>query len=229
MEEKIAPYMENTQLGNYFKSARYADEAIGELLTKMDNEGLLDNTVVIIYGDHDNKLKKSQYSLYYNYDYLTDSLIDEDDENYIKVDEYFYELNRSVPLIIWSKDIIGTDYSQEVTKVMGMVDVQPTLANMFGFHNKYALGHDIFSIEDNVVVFPSGNWLTNKLYYNSAKEAYRQLDLNSDISIDYVNYYRNYAETMNNISNNIITYDLIKRVGNNPENETMEENSVIKE
>ena len=32
---------------------------------------------------------------------------------------------------------------------MGMYDVQPTLGNMFGFSNVYALGHDIFSVADN--------------------------------------------------------------------------------
>ena len=36
---------------------------------------------------------------------------------------------------------------------MSMLDVEPTLGNMFGFENKYALGHDIFSIDENFVVF----------------------------------------------------------------------------
>ena len=51
--------------------------------------------------------------------------------------------------------------------------MMPTLANMLGVKPKYALGNDMFSIENNIVVFPSGNWLTNKLYYNNANEEYR--------------------------------------------------------
>ncbi len=218
-----APYMEDTTLGNYIKSAHYADASIGEFINGLDKEGLLDNTVLIIYGDHDNKLKKSVYNRYYNYDYKTDDLLPEDSPNYINVDDYFYELNRSVPLIIWTKDMKGTKYNKEITKVMGMIDAQPTLGNMFGFSNKYALGHDIFNIDDNVVVFPSGNWLTDKIYYNSAKEAYRQIDLKSEITLDYINYYKQYSEKMIEISNNIITYDLIKKVGENPNNELIEE------
>ena len=36
---------------------------------------------------------------------------------------------------------------------MGMYDVMPTLGNMFGFYNKYALGHDIFDIKyDNIEI-----------------------------------------------------------------------------
>ena len=46
---------------------------------------------------------------------------------------------------------------------------------MFNLDYKYALGHDIFSIEDNIVVFPNGNWVTDKIYYNSQKEEYLSL------------------------------------------------------
>jgi hypothetical protein len=105
---------------------------------------------------------------------------------------------------------------------MGMIDVQPTLGNMFGFSNEYALGNDIFNVKDNVVVFPSGNWLTDKIYYNSAKDAYSTIQ-KGEITIDYINKYKQYAEKRMEISNNIITYDLIKKVGENPENKLIEE------
>ena len=36
-------------------------------MNDLDEEGLLDNTVILIYGDHDNKLKKSEYNKFYNY------------------------------------------------------------------------------------------------------------------------------------------------------------------
>ncbi len=222
-ETVSAPYMEDTALGYYFKSAHYADASIGEFIDELDEAGLLDDTVLVIYGDHDNKQKIKLYDRFYNYDYLTDSVKKEGDEGYINVDSYFYELNRSVPFIIWTKDMKGTKLNQEITKVMGMIDVQPTLGNMFGFYNEYALGHDIFSIDENVVVFPSGNWVTDKGYYNSAKEGYRPINLETDVSVDYINYYQQYAEKIVDISNDIITYDLIKKVGENPDNELQEE------
>ena len=53
-EEIIYPYMEGTKLGNYFKSIHYADSALGELIANLEEEGLLDNTVLIIYGDQVN-------------------------------------------------------------------------------------------------------------------------------------------------------------------------------
>lgn len=223
MEEKVAPYMEGTKLGYYFKSAHYADEALGEFINNLDESGLLENTVLVIYGDHDSKLKKSEYRRFYNYDPETDDLISEDDPNYVDVDYYSYELNRSVPLIIWTKD---KKYKEEITTSMGMIDVLPTLGNMLGIKSKYALGTDIFSLDDeeeNVVVFPDGSWLTNKMYYSRSKGEGKLLDSNYTVSAEYINQNNDYADNIIYISDSIIVHDLIKKI--NEENEIIEENA----
>lgn len=209
-----APYMEDTTLGRYFKSVHYADAAIGEFINDLDAKGLLENTVVVIYGDHDAKIKKSEYRRFYNYIPETDSLRDEDDPEYVDVDTYSYELNRKVPFIIWTKD---KKYTKEVTEVMGMVDVLPTLGNMFGFKSPYQLGHDIFSTENNIVVFPSGNWLTNNMYYNAQKEESKLLKEDALVSVDEINQNNLYAEKILNISNSIIVYDMIKKTNKTQE------------
>ncbi len=208
-EEVTAPYMEGTKLGNYFKSVHYADEAIGQLIDELDQNGVLDNTVIVIYGDHDAKLKKSEFKRFYNYDPETDSVLDKDDPNYKEVDYYQYELNRKVPFIIWSKD--NKDKAKETKKIMGMYDVMPTLGNMFGFKSKYALGHDIFSIDENVVFFPDGNWLTDKMYYNQSKEEGKLLNPDDTVSVDYIQKYNKLADEAVSISDSIIVYDLIKK------------------
>ncbi|MDD2377817.1 MAG: LTA synthase family protein [Bacilli bacterium] len=203
-----APYLEGTKMGSYIKSVNYADAAIGEFINGLDESGLLDNTVIVIYGDHDAKLRKSEFTKYYNYDPYTDSVLSKDDENYQEVNFYTYELNRKVPFIIWTKN---KKYSTEVTKVMGMYDVAPTLGNMFGFSNPYALGHDIFSINENVVVFPDGNWLTNKMYYNNQKEEGLLLQTDEPVSRDYIDKYNEYAEKIIDVSDAIIVHDLIRK------------------
>lgn len=175
-EEVSAPFLKGTKMGSYLKSVHYADEAIGQFMSQLDDEGLLDNTVVVIYGDHDAKVKEAEYEYYFNYDPFTDTALTEDDDGYIPVDDFYYNLNRKVPFIIWSKD--GGYEPKEITQVMGMYDVQPTLGNMLGFENKYALGHDIFSIaegQENVVIFPNGNFVTDKVYYDSQKDMYFDL------------------------------------------------------
>ena len=207
-ETKEAPYLEGTTIGSYFKSVHYADEALGQLMNDLDEEGLLDNTIVVIYGDHDNKLKKSEYNKFLNYDAENDTTLDSDDEGYTDVDYYYYELNRKVPFIIWSKD---KKMKKEVTKVMGMIDVQPTLGNMMGFKNKYALGNDIFSIEENTVVFPTGNWLTDKMYYSQSKGEGKLLQESETLSKNYIDEHTKYADKLISVSNDIIIYDMIKK------------------
>ena len=208
-EEVTKSYMEGTKLGNYFKSYHYADEALGEFITGLDEAGLLDNTVLIIYGDHDARLSRSEYNRLYNYDFETNKTMDEENENYKEYDSYQYELGRKVPFIIWTKNMKGTNLNQNNANVMGMYDVMPTLGNMFGFHNKYALGHDIFDIEDNnVVVFPNGNWVTNNIYYNSQKAEYLSLT-DQPITEQEIKDNTEYANKILDVSNDIISYDLL--------------------
>ena len=203
------PWLEGTKIGNYLKSVHYADEAIGELITMLEEEGLLEDTIIVIYGDHDCKLKQSEFKKLYESEYYKDVLIDKNDTVGV-IDDFTYEINREVPFIIWSSDIANTKYSTEVKEVMGMIDIMPTLSNMLGLKPKYALGNDMFNIDENVVVFPDGNWITNKVYYNSSKNEFRQIHLEESIDMKYIENYNKYAENLINISNGIITYDLIK-------------------
>ena len=210
-EEVVYPYMEGTKLGNYFKSLHYADTALGEFIEALNEKGLLDNTVFILYGDHDARLPRKDYNLLYNYNKETNSVLDQENPNYKEYDYYQYELGRKVPFIIWTKDMKGTNLNFENTNVMGMYDVVPTLGNMFGFKNPYALGHDIYSIkENNIVVFPNGNWVNNKLYYNSQKAEYKPL-VEDAISEEDINSNTEYTNKLLDISNDIIVFDLLNK------------------
>ena len=205
--ETSYPYMEDTKLGNYFKSVHYADSALGEFITKLDENGLLENTVVVLYGDHDAKLPKADFVRLYNYDKEIDDIKAKEDETYIDVDYFKYEIDRSVPFVIWSKD---KKLSRKIDTVMGMYDAAPTLENMLGITPKYNLGNDIINLQDNIVVFPNGNWITNNIYYNSQKDQYKILNVDYVINNDEISKNNEYAAKKLNISNDIILYDLIK-------------------
>ena len=75
-----------------------------------------------------------------------------------------------------------------------MYDVLPTLGNMLGISSPYALGHDIFSTDENVVVFPDGNWLTDKMYYSQSKGEGKLLNQDDTVSVDYINKYSKIAD-----------------------------------
>ena len=211
IEEVTYPYLEGSKLGNYYKSLHYADEALGELIIQLDKEGLLEDTVLVIYGDHDARISRKEYNFQENYDKVNDDLLDKDDPNYVEYDSYQYELGRKVPFIIWTKDIKNTELNMEVSNVMGMYDAMPTLGNMLGYANEYALGNDIFNVnENNIVVFPNGNWVTNKVYYNSQKGEYLSL-VNEAISEDEIKYNNEYATNLLDVSNDIIVFDLLNK------------------
>ena len=200
-------YLEGTILGSYIKSVHYADKALGEFINGLEKEGLLDNTVLIIYGDHDAKIKKSQFEYFYNYDRQTGKVIEKDSLDYKVIDDIDYELLRSVPFIIYSKDI----EPKVISKVSSMLDTFPTIANMFGFETKYTLGSDIFDDSDNIVVFPNGNWLTDKMYYDTKRDSFKALEDKLVVKNDYIEQNNLIAQNKINISNYIIMYDLIRK------------------
>lgn len=203
---KTAPYLENTAMGNYIRSAHYADAALGEFMSLLEDNNLLEDTVIILYGDHEAKLAKKEFNKLYNYDPTTNDLLEEGDDNYVDVDGYNYDLLRNTPFIIWTAD---GKYNKTIHNVMGMYDVLPTMANLFGFTEKYSLGHDIFSKNEKIVVFPNGNILTNKIYYSSLNDEYITFE-EQPIESTYIDRLKEYSSTILEVSNGIVTHDLIK-------------------
>ena len=205
-------YLNKTTMGNYLRTVHYADEALGEFINLLEKEGLLEETVLIIYGDHDARLDYNEFNLLYNYDPINDKIKTEGDEGYIQYNKYTYELDRKVPFIIWTKD---KEFNIEVTTPMGMIDALPTIGNMFGIKNSYALGTDILSIEnnDNTVTFIDGSFLTPKIYHNTPKgELYSISD--EPITEDYIKERTTYSANLIEVSNDIISYDLITELKN---------------
>lgn len=203
-------YLNNTTMGNYLKSVHYADSAIGEFIDNLDKEGLLENTVLVIYGDHDARLDFEDFNLLYNYDPITDTIKTENDEGYIPYTKYNYELDRKVPFIIWTKD---QNYNLNVNTPMGMIDVLPTLGNMIGIHSDYQLGKDIINLkgDDNTVTFIDGSFLTSKVYYNSPKGEIYSIN-NEPITEEYIKERAKKSSDLIEVSNDIITYDFIKEI-----------------
>jgi len=201
-------YLEDNSLGDYIKCINYMDKTIGQFLDNMDKEGLLDNTVIIIYGDHDARIGKKYYDYMYNYDPVNDRVLKSNNDGYVEFNDYDYELSKKVPLIIWSKDL---KEAKTISKPMGMIDVLPTVGNMLNIYNKYSLGRDIMDPKnkDNIVVFKDGSYITSKIYYSARNNEAYTLS-NGVITEDYISKNSDYAHEILDISNDIITYDLLR-------------------
>ena len=210
-------YLDGTAVGNYITSSHSADLSLGEFIEYVNNSEYFNYTIFVFYGDHDARLSRSEINYLYNYNPLTGEVYDDKDENYRPYDSFDHELNKKTPLIIWSKDKSVRDkINKKVSYVMGMYDVMPTIGNMFGFKNPVALGHDIFNIKDNnIVVFPNGNYVSNEVYYSSANGKFKTIKNSTVLDEDYVKSLADYAEERLEVSNAIIVHNLIKNDGSN--------------
>lgn len=211
-------WLSDTAVGEYIMSANYADLALGEFIDYINESDAFDNTVFVFFGDHDAKLTRSEINYLYNLNPETGELYDESDPNYVAYDYYAHELNKNTPLIIWTKDAeLQEIFSGEVTYVTGMYNVAATILNMYGLYNKYTVGDDIFSVkEDNIVVYPNGNVLTNKVYYNNSTGEYKLLT-DEEVDEEYISQISADAEKILDISNSIIVYNLLESIDMNGE------------
>ena len=205
-----ANYLEGSMMGNYLKSAHYADEALGQLINDLKENDLLEDTIIVFYGDHEARISPNEFEKLYNYIPETDSILNSDDENYVSMGNYNYDLLKNTPLIIWSNE---EEFNKRISSTMGMYDLLPTIANMFGFKDKYSLGHDIFSDNEKIVVFPNGNVLTDKVYYSSLNEDYITF-VEEPIDSDYIERISDYSDELLEVSNGIIFHNLIETESN---------------
>ena len=149
-----------SELGGYFESVKYTDTQIGMFLELLDKEGLLDNTAVVIEGDHTGVHK------YYN------SSID---KLSTKEDWYLDDGNHTVPFIIWSKDMTE---GKTFDTIGGQVDIMPTLLYLMGVENdKYintALGRNLLNTNKSFAVLTNLEVVSKNLT-DEEKEMYKNI------------------------------------------------------
>lgn len=152
--------LDKNELGGYFESIKYTDTQIGKFLEQLDAEGLLDNTVVVIEGDHTGVHK------YYN------SSIEKLSN---KEDWYLDNGNHTVPFIIWSKDMAQ---GKTFETIGGQVDIMPTLLYLMGVDNdKYlntALGRNLLNTNKSFAVLTNLDVVGENLT-DEEKELYKSI------------------------------------------------------
>lgn len=168
---KLDKELDNSIMGKYLQVINYADAQIGAFLEDLDRKGILDNTVVVIYGDHEGVHK------YYN-DQLSSS----------SYHEAWWDNNGKLPLIIYDKSLKG----KVVQTIGGEVDIMPTLAYILGVDkSKYentTMGRNLlntnksYAITNNGII-SSGNFTAEDEAH--LKESFSIADL--IIQTDYFN------------------------------------------
>jgi phosphoglycerol transferase MdoB-like AlkP superfamily enzyme len=111
-------------------------------LEEMDKSGLLDNTVVVVYGDHDSVHK-----------YFGDEV-----KSIQPSQQWWLENDKKVPLIIYEKG----QKPETIHTIGGQVDLMPTLLYSFGIdssdYNTTAFGKNLFNTNQNYVLLSNGEF-----------------------------------------------------------------------
>ena len=149
---KDLPYSNKAK--GYLAANIELDKAVGELLSRLEQAGKLEDTVIVISGDH------------YPYG-LTLGEINE--LSTFERDDKFEKFG--MPFLIWSGSMKG---SIKVEKIGSSLDVLPTVLNLFGaeFDSRLLMGRDILSDSDPIVIFSDRSFITDKGRYNSLTEQF---------------------------------------------------------
>ena len=144
---KELPYSDKAK--SYIAANIELDKAVGELIKNLEETGKLEDTVIVISGDH------------YPYG-LTLSEINE--LSTYKRDDTFEKYR--MPLLIWSGSM---KEPIKVEKIGSSLDILPTVLNLFGieYDSRLLIGRDILSDSNPLVIFSDRSFITDKGRYNA--------------------------------------------------------------
>jgi len=136
--------LENTPIGNYLQSIRYMDESIALFIKGLEESGLLDDSLIVIYGDHDGLFQKDKGEV----------------EKWLKreiSDEEWVRSFMQIPFIIYHPGM----EPKVIDTIGGQIDILPTVADLMGIEKEktyYMMGKNLFLQEDGKAVIPKGDY-----------------------------------------------------------------------
>ncbi|WP_407310251.1 LTA synthase family protein [Desulfosporosinus sp. SB140] len=145
---------------NYLQAQNYADKSLGEFMDNLQQQGILDNSVVVVYGDHFGQ-------------YLEDQDIRKFLNSPTPINDYTSLELHKVPLLI---RMPGGKYSGVRHISGGEMDLYPTLANLFDLDKRklFYFGQDLLNIKEGFSAFrvyaPDGSFATDTLFYIANKD-----------------------------------------------------------
>lgn len=142
----IEPYTSDDKtVNNYFPTVRYTDEALKLFVQKLKDEGLYEDSIIILYGDH--------YGISENHNNAMSEFLGKEITPYEST-----QLQR-VPLIV---HIPGQE-GKTISTVSGQIDLKPTILHLLGIDTKNDIdfGSDLFAKDRlDFAVLRDGSYIT---------------------------------------------------------------------
>ncbi|AWI03378.1 LTA synthase family protein [Clostridium drakei] len=191
---------EGSLFGDYLKSIHYTDEQLGVFFDKLEEKGILKDSVVVLYGDHYAIPKEHEQELC---KFLNKSSLS--DIEWLKL--------QKVPMMIHFPDEsikgVNTIYS-------GQMDIYPTMANLFSLSDKSFMGKDLFNSSQGNIIFRDGSFIYNNYYYVSQKNSYYNMSTNQEID-ETDSLKKKKEDVLNQLqySDEILKHNLLKKFKSN--------------
>ena len=173
------------------------DRALEYLLIELEKAGKLDNTLIVMTGDH--------YPYAMSEDELTDLAGHKLEKEFERFENY---------CVIWSK---AFEENITVEKPCCSLDLMPTILNLMGveYDSRLYMGHDILSEEPGFVQFRNGSIITDFIRYSASTgktEWLVDVNLSDADKKAYVESCKNVAKTKLNIARAILNNDYYKYI-----------------
>lgn len=143
-------------LNNYFQSVHYTDQALAAFFDRLERDGTLDDTVVVLFGDHEGVPLQH-----------VDELIAWLGRDPSQRAYHDFDL-RKVPFLICAGEA-GSLTPQTITTAGSTLDLLPTVQSLFGIERtKVQYGCNLFVKEDDFVisrVYPDGTFASEEYVY----------------------------------------------------------------
>ena len=167
------------------------DQALELLINKLEEAGILEDTVIALVGDH--------YPYYLSLDEVNEIASYEKDGT--------VEINRS-NFILWNSAMDTI----EIDKVGSQIDVLPTIYNLFGvkYDSRLIIGKDILSTKPGLAIFGNSSWVSDKGTYFSSSNKFVAKE--EEVSDEYIKYMNNVVSNKIIMSKYIMTNDYYRKV-----------------
>jgi len=177
--------IEGTQLGHYLQAMHYVDGQLEQFMKQLEEQGLLEQSIVAIYGDHFGLQPK------------------DNDANWVSEQlgiNYHETITRmNIPFFIHAPGLEG----EVMEQVGGQIDMMPTVLNLLGITEEGSdlilFGSDLFNAMTNIVgaryYLPTGSFFNDEVLFIPGEgfkdgkaislDTYESVELTEDLEKEY--------------------------------------------
>ena len=191
-KKEVADLNASTAVKAYVATQMEFDQALELLISKLEANGTLADTVIVITADH--------------YPY---GLTDADIKNYANyIDDFKFDVHRN-NFLIWNSEMTEPIV---VDKYAYQLDALPTVLNLFGieYDSRLLMGTDILSDSDSLIIFNDRSWITEKGRYNAISKKFTSFG--EEVSKEYIEKINTIVSNKYSMSANILDKNYYKYV-----------------